>query len=220
MSAKKRVLIVEDNRLLREGLKAILSDCSDIEIAGEACDGIEAVKKAKRLQPDLILLDLSMPRMNGFSVLQELKAYIPDIRILVITIHESEKYIREAFSAGADGYCIKNDSRQELLIAIHSTLAGKLYISPSIARAVLDGFLVKPVENGIETDWKKITQREKEILKLLAEGYTNKEISGMLYISVKTVEKHRANIMSKLKLHNVPKLTTLAIEKGLVEIKS
>ena len=220
MPSKKRVLIAEDNKLLREGLKAILSGCKDIEVAGEAQDGAEAIRKAKRLLPDLILLDLSMPRLTGVSVLQDIKAYRPETKILVLTIHEAEPYVREAFLAGADGYCSKNDSREELLVAIKSVLAGNVYISPSISKGILDRFLAHRAHSEDETRWHSITQREKEILKLLAEGYTTREISKILFISVKTVEKHRANIMSKLDLHNVPNLTALAIEKGLVEIKS
>ena len=144
---------------------------------------------------------------------------MPDIKILMLTMHETDKHVQESFEAGADGYCSKNDSRDELLVAIDSVLAGKLYLSPSIAGDVLDGFLTERRKRAPDTAWDSVTQREREILKLLAEGYTNKEIGDMLFISVKTVEKHRSNIMSKLDLHNVPNLTALAIEKGLVEKK-
>ena len=220
MPGRKRVLIAEDHQMLREGLKAILADREALEIVGEAVDGLEALRMVKRLKPDLMLLDLSMPRMNGLSVLLDAKAYQPGIKILVLTIHQSETYVLETFEAGADGYCSKNDSREELLVAIDSVLAGKIYLSPLIARHVLEGFLTKRARQKSETTWENVTQREKEILKLLAEGYTNSEIADMLCISVKTVEKHRSNIMAKLDLHNVAQLTVLAIEKGLVERKS
>jgi DNA-binding NarL/FixJ family response regulator len=222
MPAKKRVLVAEDHQMLREGLKAILSSRDDLDIVGEAVDGIEALRKVKRLKPDLMLLDLSMPRMNGLSVLLDAKDFLPEIKILVLTIHQSEAYVMETFEAGANGYCSKNDSRDELLVAIDSVLKGKTYLSPSIAGDVLHGFLAKHEneKDAAPSDWDTVTQREKEILKLLAEGYTNSQIADMLYISVKTVEKHRSNIMAKLDLHNVANLTTLAIEKGLVERKS
>lgn len=219
MPANIRVLVAEDHQMLREGLKAILATRKDIAIVGEAVDGLEAMRKVKRLKPDLMLLDLSMPRMNGLSVLLDAKAYLPGIKILVLTIHQSEAYVMETFEAGADGYCSKNDSRDELLVAIDSVLKGKTYLSPLIAGDVLQGFLAKRENKrlGEPSDWDTVTQREKEILKLLAEGFTNRQIAEMLYISVKTVEKHRSNIMAKLDLHNVAHLTTLAIEKGLVE---
>ncbi len=220
MPARKRVLIAEDHQMLREGLKAILADREALDIVGEAVDGLEALRMVKRLKPDLMLLDLSMPRMNGLSVLLDAKTYQPGIKTLVLTIHQSETYVLETFEAGADGYCSKNDSREELLVAIDSVLAGKIYLSPLIARHVLEGFLTKRARQQSETTWESVTQREKEILKLLAEGYTNSEIADMLCISVKTVEKHRSNIMAKLDLHNVAQLTVLAIEKGLVERKS
>lgn len=219
MPAKRKVLVAEDHRMLREGLKAILAARDDLVIVGEAVDGLEALRGVKRLKPDLLLLDLSMPRMNGMSVLLEAKNYHPDIKILVLTIHQSEAYVMETFEAGADGYCSKNDSRDELLVAIDSVLAGKLYLSPLIARDVLHGFLARRARDRSQTAWDSVTQREREILKLLAEGYTNRQIAEMLFISVKTVEKHRSNLMTKLDLHTVAHLTTLAIEKGLVEKK-
>lgn len=215
--AHKSVLIAEDHKMLREGLKSILATRGNLTIIGEATDGLEAVRQIKRLAPDLLLLDLSMPRFNGLSVLVEAKASQPGIKVLVLTIHQAEQYVAEAFNAGADGYCSKNDSRSELLVAIDSVLAGNIYLSPAISRAVLEGFLNNWRQTHPESNWQGVSQREKEVLKLLAEGYTNKQIGDMLYISVKTVEKHRSNLMSKLDLHTVAGLTALAIEKGLVE---
>jgi DNA-binding NarL/FixJ family response regulator len=219
MQIKKRVVIAEDHRLFREGLKAMLASHEMLDVVGEAQDGLEAVRSVKKAAPDLLILDLSMPRLSGISVMKEIRALFPDLRILALTIHESDQYVLEAFKAGANGYCIKDASRQELLVAIDSVLAGKTYISPGIADEVMEGYLEGRQSMKEKSRWDTITQREKEVLKLLAEGYMNKEIGDFLNISVKTVEKHRANIMSKLDLHNAAALTSFAIEKGLVDPK-
>ena len=191
----------------------------DIEILGEAVDGLEAVRQIRKAKPDLVLLDLSMPKMGGISVMKEVKRDSPDTRILALTIHESDQYVLEAFDAGADGYCIKDTSRQELMLAIDSVLQGKTYISPGISDQVMEGYLIGRKKLKEDSRWDTVTQREREVLKLLAEGYTNKQIADFLSISVKTVEKHRSNLMGKLDLHNVAALTAFAIDKGLVEHK-
>jgi DNA-binding NarL/FixJ family response regulator len=215
-----RIFIVEDHRLFREGLKSMLNSRGDLKIVGEAEDGLEAVRKIRNIRPDLVLLDLSMPKMGGISVMKEIKREFKETRILALTIHESDQYVLEAFEAGTDGYCIKDASRQELMIAIDSVLQGKTYISPDISDQVMEGYLAGRTEIKTRSRWETVTQREREVLKLLAEGFTNKEISELLHISVKTVEKHRANIIGKLDLHNVAQLTAYAIEKGLVEPKT
>lgn len=211
------VLIVEDHKLFREGLKSMLGSRDDIVVVGEAEDGIEAVREIKRLEPDLVLLDLSIPKLSGISVIREIGRLDADIRILALTIHESDQYVLEAFAAGTNGYCIKDASRDELMIALDSVIDGRTYISPGIADHVLDGYLHNRQAMKPTSDWDTVTQREREVLKLLAEGHTNKQISEFLHISVKTVEKHRSNLISKLDIHNIAQLTTFALEKGLVE---
>ena len=217
--AKTKVVIVEDHRLFREGLKSLLADKPDFEMVGEAGDGLEAIRCIRKHQPNLVLLDLSMPKMNGISVMREIKGQYPEIKILALTIHESDQYVLEAFDAGADGYCLKDAGRNELRVAVDSVLQGKRYISPSISDNVLEGYLTGRKKLKSKTSWDTITPREREVLKLLGEGYQNKEISDMLHISVKTVEKHRANIMNKLDLHNAAALTAYAIDHGLVTQK-
>lgn len=219
MPTKKRVVIAEDHRLFRDGLKAMLSAHQTVEVIGEAADGLEAVRCVRQTTPDLLILDLSMPRLSGISVMKEIRGQFPEMKILTLTIHESDQYVLEAFEAGANGYCIKDASRRELLLAIDSVLEGKTYISPGIADDVMEGYLAGRQVLKEKSKWDTITQREREVLKLLAEGYMNKEIGDLLHISVKTAEKHRANIMGKLDLHNAAALTAYAIEQGLVEPK-
>jgi DNA-binding NarL/FixJ family response regulator len=216
---KKTVVIAEDHKLFREGLKSMLERRGDLEIISEAPDGLEALRYIRKHQPDLLLLDLSMPRLSGISVIKDVKSQFPAVKILTLTIHESDQYVLEAFNAGADGYCIKDASRNELMVAIDSVLEGKTYISPGIADNVMEGYLEERKKLKTKTAWDTITQREREVLKLLAEGYLNKEIANFLHISAKTVEKHRANIMKKLDLHNAASLTAYAIENGLVTRK-
>jgi DNA-binding NarL/FixJ family response regulator len=219
MKSQRKVVIAEDHQLFREGLKSMLYGKSDLKVVGEAQDGLEALLCVKRNKPDLLLLDLSMPRMSGISVIKDVKSQFPEVRILALTIHESDEYVLETFKAGVDGYCVKDASRDELMVAIESVLDGKTYISPGIADNVLEGYLEENKRLKTKTAWDTVTRREREVLKLLAEGYLNKEIAEFLHISVKTVEKHRANFMNKLDLHNASALTAYAIEKGLVTQK-
>lgn len=213
---KKTIFIAEDHTILREGLCSLLAKEKDLEIIGEAADGREAIKNIEKLTPDLVLLDLSMPKMNGISVIKDIKSRFPKTRILILTVHKSEEYILETFDSGADGYCIKYATHEELLIAIRKVLSGKTYISPEISETVLEGYIEGRKTLKKDTTFDTLTQREKEILKLIGEGNTNKEIAKFLCISVKTADKHRANLMKKLNIHNAAKLTAYAIQKGLV----
>jgi DNA-binding NarL/FixJ family response regulator len=157
-----------------------------------------------------------MPRMGGISVIKDIKSRFPETKILALTIHESEDYILESFRSGANGYCLKDASHKELLNAMESVLAGKTYLSPGVSEKVLEGYLEDRRTLKTKSSWDVVTQREKEVLKLVGEGYKNKEIADCLCVSVKTVEKHRSNIMRKLDIHTASALTAYAIEKGLV----
>lgn len=216
MPRKRRVVIAEDHNIVREGLKSLLSAAPDLEVVGEAGDGREAVQCVEKLKPDLIVTDLSMPRMNGMEAVSEIKKRSAATKILVLTVHKTEEYILAALQAGADGYLLKDSTHAELLMAVKHVLAGRQYISPGISDKVLQGYLDAKKTKGPRTAWETLSKREREILKLIAEGFRNKEIAHELCISVKTVEKHRANLMEKLDIHNVQALTALAIEKGLV----
>jgi len=216
MSPKVRIVIAEDHTILREGLRSLLSSNPNFEIVGEAKDGREAIRCVEKLKPDLILTDLSMPRMNGMEAIKEIKRESPATKVLVLTVHKAEEYILATFRAGADGYILKDSTHSELVMAVRKVLGGQHYISPEISEKVIEGYLEGKKTLKSRTSWETLTQREREILKLIAEGYKNKEIADDLCISVKTVEKHRANLMEKLDLHNIQALTTFAIERGIV----
>jgi two-component system response regulator NreC len=216
MKQKFRIVIAEDHTILREGLRSLLSSSPDFEIAGEAEDGRMAIQCVEKYKPDLILMDLSMPRMNGMDAIREIKKRFAETKILVLTVHKTEEYILATLKAGADGYILKDSTHTELVSAVKNVLGGKHYISPGISEKVIKGYLEGRKTLKTKSSWETLTQREREILKLIAEGYKNKEIADDLCISVKTVEKHRANLMEKLNLHNVQALTAFAIERGLV----
>ena len=216
MSRVYKLLIAEDHTILRDGLKALFGSDPRYEICGEAADGREAVDRALELAPDVILLDLSMPKLHGLDAIREIKKARPETKILVLTVHKNEEYILASFEAGADGYVLKEASHLELEMALRSVVTGKRYLSPDISGLIIDGFLEGRRGLKPESSWDALTPREREILKLVAEGHTNRQIADLIYISVKTVERHRANLMRKLDIHNATALTALAIEKGLV----
>ncbi|MDX1707716.1 MAG: response regulator transcription factor [Desulfobacterales bacterium] len=216
MDKSIRVVLVEDHTILREGLRALLSADPKFDIVGEADDGRDALRQVDKLTPDLVVMDLSMPRMTGMDAIREIKRRHPATKIIALTVHKAEEYLRTTLHAGADGYVLKDATHVELLLAIQNVLKGKTYLSPSVSEKVIEGYL-EGKENQIPSPrLGLLTPREREVLKLIAEGYKNKEIAADLFISLKTVEKHRANLMKKLDLHNAAALTTFAIEQGLV----
>lgn len=214
MKEESRIVIAEDHTILREGLRALLSTDPELRVVGEAKDGREAIRCVEQLEPDLILMDLSMPKMNGVEAIREIKNRIPETRVLALTVHKAEEFVLEVLQAGADGYILKDASAEELVMAIRSVLGGQRYLSPAVSQMVIEGYLAG--RKTCESPWDTLTKREREILKLIAEGHKNKEIADYLCISVKTVEKHRANLMKKLDLHSAAALTAYAMERGLV----
>ena len=217
MKEKVRIVLAEDHTILREGLRALLTADPNFEIIGEAADGREAVRFVEKQMPDLILMDLSMPRMTGMDAIREIKKRYPQTKIIALTVHKTEEYLRTTLQAGADGYVLKDATHDELMMAIQSVLKGKTYLSPGVSGKVIEGYLEGKEGQMPLSTLGLLSQREREVLKLIAEGYKNKEIATDLCISLKTVEKHRANLMKKLDLHNAAALTAYAIEQGLVE---
>jgi DNA-binding NarL/FixJ family response regulator len=214
--ANRKILLAEDHSILREGLRALLANTPNLEIVGEAADGQEAIQQARLLEPHLILMDLSMPHINGTEAIRAIKRRNPDIKIIALTVHKSEEYVRATLDAGADGYVLKDDTRHDLLTAIESVQKGKIYLSPGICNQVVTGFLGGSSSTPSSASWDMLTDRERAVLKLIAEGQKNREIADYLSVSLKTVEKHRSNLMKKLDLHNAAALTAYAIENGLV----
>jgi DNA-binding NarL/FixJ family response regulator len=216
MKKQYRIAIAEDHTILREGLRALLISEPDFTVVCEAGDGRDAIQCIEEHQPDLILMDLSMPRMNGLEAIKEIKKRSRSTMVMALTVHKSEEYILATLQAGADGYVLKDTTHAELVSAIRHVLSGKRYLSPGVSEKVIEGYLEEKRSVKTRTAWDTLTKREREILKLIAEGYKNKEIADYLCVSLKTVEKHRTNLMKKLDIHNVATLTAFAMEKGLV----
>lgn len=216
MKRKQTICIAEDHTILREGLRALLSSNEDFEVICEAQDGLEVIQCVQKHLPSILLLDISMPRLNGLEAIGEIKKRWPETKILVLTMHNIEEYILAALESGADGYLLKGATQQELMTAIKTVLAGKTYLSPDVSEKVIHAYLEGKKATKPGSSWENLTHREREILKLIAEGYKNKEIAECLHMSIKTVETHRAHLMKKLDLHSASALTTYAIERRLV----
>lgn len=217
MEKKYTILLADDHSILRSGLKAILNNQPNMEVIDEVDNGKAAYLSATSLKPNLLLTDISMPKTNGTECIHDLKKRAPEVKVLVLTMHSEEEHVHAALNAGADGYILKDDSHDELLVAINNVLNGKTYLSPSICSNIVNGYLNKK-QDGTKctSSWEKLTHREREVLKLIAEGYRNKDVAEYLTISIKTVEKHRSNLMKKLDLHSISSLTNYAIQNHLI----
>ncbi len=214
---KIRVLLVDDHTILRAGLRMMLNAQADIEVVGEASDGEQGRDEAKRLHPHVALMDISMPNMNGIEATRQIKKALPEVRVLVLTMHENEGYLFQCLRAGASGYILKEAADTELLSAIRIVQSGRIYLSPA-AQSMMVGDYLQRVRAGEERDsYNDLTEREREILKLVAEGYTNNQIAEKLVISPKTVDTHRTHVMDKLNLHSRAELVKFAMRRGLLE---
>ncbi len=215
MNKKSTILLADDHSILRAGLRSILDNHPDFKVIAEADNGKDALQKSIALKPDLLLTDLSMPKTNGTECIRELKKRAPEVKVLVLTMHAGEEHIHAALNAGADGYILKDDSHDELINAIKNILNGKTHLSPSICNNTINDYLNSAKTNQPTASWEILTHREREVIKLIAEGYRSKDIADYLTISIKTVEKHRSNLMKKLDLHSVSSLTNYATQHGL-----
>ena len=216
-AGKIRVLLADDHAIVREGVKRILTAEPDLEVVGEAEDGLQAVEQAKKLNPDVAVLDISMPGINGIEATKQIKAALPNTHTLALTMHSDDTYVFQLLKAGASGYVLKRAAATDLVQAIRAARRGEAFLYPSVAKAVVADYLKRlEAGEGRET-YDGLTDREKEILTWVAEGATNQEIAQKLYISVKTVQTHRAHIMEKLNLHDRAMLVRYATRKGLIE---
>jgi two-component system response regulator NreC len=218
MGKKIRVVLADDHRMMREGIRALLERQKDIEVVGEAADGREAVRLATQLSPDMVVMDVSMPLLNGIEATRQIRRDCPGVSVLILTVHESEEYVAQLLAAGADGYIIKRAAGDELISAIRAVNQGEAFLYPSVARVVIEDY-VRRLKDGEGLGVQDVlTGREREVLQLIAEGYTNREIADLLHVSIKTVQNHRSKIMNKLDLHDRGELIKYAIQQGIIHL--
>lgn len=209
------ILLAEDHTIVRKGLLSLLEAEPDMHVIGEAENGRETVEKVIELEPDIVVMDISMPKLNGLDATRHIKKQCPDIKILVLTMHSNEEYIFEILKAGASGYVLKKAAPTELITAIKAVYRGEIFLSPGVSKTVVQEYLTKAAKDKAPTSL--LTEREREILQLIAEGHSNREIAQMLHISTKTVDTHRTHIIEKCDLHSTAELTRYAIRIGLVK---
>jgi len=212
-----RVLLADDHAILRSGLRLLLTSQNEFDVVGEASSGTEALTLAGQLQPDLILLDLSMPALGGLDTLPALRKLVPSARILILTMHDDPQYLRQALKHGASGYVLKKAADSELLSAMRSVLRGEIYVHPSMTRILLEDMLPESQSANQEDAWGSLSEREQEVLKMVVLGHTSAEIAGQLDLSAKTVETYRARGMEKLGLRTRAALVKFALQEGLIK---
>ena len=216
---KIRILLADDHAMFRAGIRALLESQSDMEVVGETADGEEAVAKVQELKPDVVLMDIGMPGMNGLEATRAIKKTSPETNVLALSMHDSEEYFFKMLSAEASGYVLKEAPPSELYAALRAVAAGDAFFYPTVARKLLDDYLRRVKAGEEKTTYDGLSGREREVLKLIAEGHTNREMAGLLYISVNTVEAHRAHIMQKLGMHSRSELVKYALRRGLIDLE-
>jgi DNA-binding NarL/FixJ family response regulator len=211
------VLVAEDHTIVRKGICSLIDGKADIRVIGEAEDGREAIEKTEALTPDVVLMDITMPRLNGLEATRQIKKRLPQVKILALTMYTNEEYILQVIQAGASGYVVKQAAPAELISAIHAVYRGDSFLSPAISKTIIDEYLKHTAPNA-PAEHEKLTDREREVLQLIAEGHSNREIADKLRVSIKTVGVHRTNLMEKLGCHNVTDLVKYALRKGIIRL--
>jgi DNA-binding NarL/FixJ family response regulator len=211
-----RVLLADDHGIVRRGMKVLLGGVPDLEVVGEAADGLEAVRLCEEHRPDLVILDIGMPRLNGIDVAAQAMKMRPAPQVIMLSMHADESYILRSLSAGARAYLLKDATDDDLLPAVRAVTAGRCFFSPAVARVLVEDYVRQLQERGLDDSYHLLTEREKEVLHLLAEGRSNKEVATLLNIGVSTIETHRANLMQKLNLHNTAEIVLYAVRKRLI----
>ena len=214
---KTRILLVDDHKILREGIRSLVKEYDDMEVVGEASDGKEAIRMTQELSPHIVILDISMPDMNGIDAARRIHKEAPNTKIIALSMHYDKQFISEMFKAGASGYLIKDTAFDELEHAVRVVMDGKTYINPQVASLVVESLVSQMTPSG-PSSFSMLTEREREVLQLIAEGKSTRQIASELSVSAKTVESHRRQVMGKLNIRNVAELTKYAIREGLTSI--
>ena len=212
-----RILLADDHGIVRQGLRAVLERDASLEVIGESADGREAVRLAETLQPDLVIMDISMPRLNGIEASRQILRASPQTRIIILSMHSDETYIIRSLSAGVKGYLLKESAEVDLIRAVQTVTQGRPFFSPAVTSALLDDYMRFMQQRNLEDSYELLTEREKELLQLLAEGKSNKEAAVILNVSPNTVETHRTNLMQKLGLHNTAEIVLYAVRKKIIQ---
>jgi DNA-binding NarL/FixJ family response regulator len=211
-----RILLADDHTVVRQGLRKILEERSDWEVVAEAADGREAVRLAEHCKPDVAILDVAMPRLNGIEATRQIARRLPSTRVLVLSMHQDEAYVAQILQAGASGYILKDSADVDLIQAVSELAKGRSFFSPVIARVMLDDYVRQNTDKDPSDRWESLSEREREVLQLIAEGKTSKEIATILSVSPSTIETHRAHLMEKLDLHSAAEVVLFAVRRGVV----
>jgi two-component system, NarL family, response regulator NreC len=211
-----RVVLADDHSVVRQGLRAWLERSGYVQVVGEAADGREAVAIVEQLQPDVVIMDIAMPMLNGIDATAQITRRNPDTKVIILSMHADESYILRALSAGAKGYLLKESTESDVLPAVQSVRDGKPYFTPSIARLLLEDYMRNLKQNNLQDSYDLLTEREREVLQLLAQGKSNKEVAQVLDLSPHTIDSHRTNMMQKLNLHNTAEIVLYAVRKGII----